>query len=158
MKYARLTKEQLEEMHPEFINFLATQGIDAQEWAEIKADNPKVAEEEIDVFSDLVWEKVLQKVEFLEHFSKQQMFLFKIEEFQISLIGLKIENPAIDITTTEGYNWLRNNLKDEQVTIYTSTKPISDERNTDIFALIKQGANITKGELYAYFEKIVSPA
>lgn len=158
MKYARLTKEQLEEMHPEFINFLATQGIDAQEWAEIKEQNPKVAEEEIDVFSDLVWEKVLQNVAFLEHFSKQQMFLFKIEEFQISLIGLKIENPAIDITTEEGYNWLRNNLKDDQVTIYTSTKPISDERNTDIFALIKQGANITKGELYAYFEKIVSPS
>lgn len=157
MKYARLTKEQLEEMHPEFINFLAAQGIDAKEWTEIKANNPKVAEEEIDIFSDLVWEKVLQKVKFLEHFSKQQIFLFKIEEFQMSLIGLKVDNPAIDLTTSDGYQWLRNNLKDDQITIYTSTKPISDERNTDIFALIRQGANITKGELYVYFENVVSP-
>lgn len=157
MKYARLTKEQLEEMHEEFSTFLATQGIDAKEWTEIKAKNPKLAEDEIDLFSDVVWEKVLRNVRFLEHFSKQQMFLFKIEEFQISLIGVKLENIAIDLTSAEGYQWLRNNLKDDQVAIYTSTKPISEERNTDIFALIKQGANITQGELYSYFEKIVSP-
>ncbi len=157
MKYARLTKEQLEEMHQEFITFLSTQGIDAEEWKKIKENKPKLAEEEIDIFSDLVWEKVLNKVKFLEHFSKQQMFLFKIEEFQISLIGVKVENQAIDITTSDGYQWLRKNLMDEQVNIYTSTKPISEERNTDIFALIKQGAHITKGELYNYFEKIVSP-
>jgi|SRR5699024_1918909 len=157
MKYARLTKEQLEEMHQEFITFLSTQGIDAEEWKDIKENKPKLAEEEIDIFSDLVWEKVLNQVKFLEHFSKQQMFLFKIEEFQISLIGVKVENSAIDITTADGYQWLRKNLMDDQVNIYTSTKPISEERNTDIFALIKQGAHITKGELYAYFEKIVNP-
>ena len=28
MKYARLTKEQFDELHPEFVNFLATQTID----------------------------------------------------------------------------------------------------------------------------------
>ena len=38
MKYARLTKEQLEELHPEFTNFLATQSIDKKEWDELKAN------------------------------------------------------------------------------------------------------------------------
>ena len=47
MKYARLTKEQFEELHTEFINFLATQSITAQEWAEIKKTKPEVAEEEL---------------------------------------------------------------------------------------------------------------
>ena len=59
MQYTRLTKEQLEELHPEFINFLATQTITAAEWEDIKTNKPKVAEEEIDIFSDLVWEGVL---------------------------------------------------------------------------------------------------
>ena len=36
MKYSRLTKEQFEELHQEFINFLATQSITAEEWKEIK--------------------------------------------------------------------------------------------------------------------------
>lgn len=158
MKYARLTKEQLEEMHEEFSTFLATQGIDAEEWKEIKENKPEVAEEEIDLFSDLVWEKVLGKVRFLEHISPQQIFLFKIEEFQMSLIGIKVDNQGLNLTTPEGYKWLQNNLMDDQVNLYTSAKPISDERNTDIFALIKQGAHITKGDLYTYFENIINPA
>ncbi len=155
MKYARLTKEQFEEMHQEFINFLATQSITADEWKKIKEEKPKVAEEEMDVFSDLIWEGVLNKVEYLEHFSPNQIFLFQISEVTINLIAIKIENEAIDITTREGYQWLQTNLMDDTVNIYTSTKAMSDDRNKDIFALIKQGANITKGELYRYFENVV---
>ncbi len=155
MKYARLTREQLEEMHQEFINFLATQSITAEEWKDIKANKPDVAEKEIDVFSDLIWEGVLNKVEYLEHFSKQQIFLFQITAATINLIAVKVENEAIDITTHEGYNWLRSNLMNDAVNIYTSTKAISEDRNKDIFALIKQGSNITKGDLYNYFAEIV---
>jgi len=69
MKYTRLTKEQLEELHQEFINFLATQAIDKAEWDKIKIEKPEVAEQELDVFSDLVWEGVLGRAQFLEHFS-----------------------------------------------------------------------------------------
>ncbi|MFV8225966.1 DUF6495 family protein [Christiangramia aquimixticola] len=156
MKYARLTKEQFEEMHQEFINFLATQSITADEWAKIKAEKPKVAEEEMDIFSDLVWEGVLNKVEYLEHFSPNQIFLFHITEVSINLIAIKVENEAVDITTREGYQWLQTNLMNEMVNIYTSSKELSDDRNKDIFALIKQGANITKGELYGYFQEIVN--
>ena len=155
MKYTRLTKEQFEEMQPEFINFLATQSITAEEWQQIKQEKPEVAEEELDVFSDLVWEGVLNNVEYLEHFSKQQLFLFHITEFEMNLIGIKIQNEAINILTKEGYQWLRDNLMNEDVTIYTSQKPVSEDRNKDIFALVQQGANITKGDLYGYFQQMI---
>lgn len=155
MKYARLTKEQLEEMHQEFINFLASQSITADEWQEIKRSKPEIAEQELDVFSDLVWEGVLNKVEYLEHFSPNQLYLFQITATTINLIAIKIENEAIDIRTKEGYSWLQGNLLDDAVNIYTSTKALSGDRNKDIFALIQQGANITKGKLFDYFEKIV---
>ncbi|MDT0678062.1 DUF6495 family protein [Autumnicola musiva] len=155
MKYSRLTKEQFEEMHQEFINFLATQSITAEEWKEIKQTKPEVAEKELDVFSDLIWEGVLNKVEYLEHFSPNQMFLFHITAATINLIAVKVESQDIDITSKAGYNWLRNNLMDDAVTIFTSTKAMSDDRNKDIFALIRQGANITKGELYQYFQEVV---
>ncbi len=157
MKYARLSKEQLEEMHQEFITFLSTQGIDAHEWSHIKAEKPEVAEDEIDIFSDLVWEKVLNNVNYLEHFSSQQIFLFKVEENQISLIGVKLDNETINLATRDGYKWLQEHLMDEAVTLYRSQKAIGESRNTDIFALIRQGANITKGELYTYFETVVNP-
>ncbi len=156
MKYSRLTKEQLEEMHQEFITFLSTQGIDAGEWKTIKENKPELAEEELDIFSDLVWEKVLAKVKYLEHFSPQQIFLFKVEDLQIQLIGIKLDNEAVNLSTREGYKWLQDHLLDNSVSFYKSTKKISEERNTDIFALIRQGANITKGELFEYFSTIVN--
>ena len=67
MKYQRLTKEQFEELHQEFINFLATQSITAKECDDIKKNKPEVAEQELDVFSDLIWEGVLSKVKYLEN-------------------------------------------------------------------------------------------
>ncbi|MFN4763611.1 DUF6495 family protein [Gillisia sp. Q332] len=156
MKYSRLTKEQFEELHQEFINFLASQSITAKEWDEIKRDKPEVAEDEMDVFSDLIWEGVLDKVTYLEHFSTQQMFLFQITQVEIHLIGIKIENEAIDITRREGYQWLQKNLMDDTVNLYTSSKVLSEDRNKDIFALIQQGAVITKGDLFQYFDKVVN--
>lgn len=155
MKYTRLTKEQFEELHEEFSKFLATQSITKEEWEGMKTDKPEMVEEELDLFSDMVWEGVLNNVQYLEHFSKQQIYLFKIGEAKMSLIAIKVENEAINVSTKEGYQWLRDNLMDEDVNIYTSEKAISEDRNKDIFALIKQGANITKGELYGYFEKLV---
>jgi hypothetical protein len=50
MKYSRLTKEQFEELHPEFTKFLASQQIDKKEWDKIKTEKPEVAEQELDVF------------------------------------------------------------------------------------------------------------
>ena len=75
MKYTRLTKEQLEEMYQEFINFLAAQSITAEEWAQIKQEKPKVAEEELDVFSDLVWEGVLNQAIFRTFLETANVFV-----------------------------------------------------------------------------------
>ena len=155
MKYIRLTKEQLDEMHQEFINFLATQSITADEWESIKRDKPKVAEQELDVFSDLIWEGVLSKVQYLEHFSAQHMFLFEVGAVKISMISIEVENKSIDITTAAGYKWLQENFMKDEVNLYTSSKLLSDDRNNDIFVLIRQGANITQGDLYKWFEKFV---
>ena len=156
MKYQRLSKEQLEELHVEFINFLATQSITAEEWSEIKANKPEVAEEEIDVFSDLVWEKVLGNAQYLEHFSKDQIHLFELDENEMHLIAIKVNNESVDLTTQEGYSWLRDNLMNDDVVFYNASKGYSEDRNLDKFQLIQKGANITRGELYHYFEKLVN--
>ncbi|KXN99972.1 histidyl-tRNA synthetase [Aequorivita aquimaris] len=156
MKYARLTKEQFEELQQEFINFLATQSITADEWKKLKIEKPEVAEQELDIFSDLIWEGVLNKVKYLEHISPKQLMLFHISEAFMELIAIKIDDENIDITTEYGYKWLQQNLHDDSVNLYTSTKAITDDRNKDIFVLIQQGSVITKGELYTYFSDLLS--
>ena len=155
MKYARLTKEQLEELKPEFVNFLATQSITGDEWATIKEKQPQVAEEEIDVFSDLVWEGVLTKAQYLEHVSPNQMHLFLLGEGNMSLIAVKINKEDIDITTAEGYAWLKENLGDDDVVFMSASKDYSADRNADKFKLISEGAVITRGDLYNWFARFV---
>ena len=155
MKYARLTKEQFEELHQEFINFLATQSVTADEWANLKANKPELAETELDVFSDLIWEGALTAAQYLEHISPNQMHLFSLNETEMHVIGVKINNDN-DITTTEGYNWLRDNLMDDAVEFLQAKKEYSEDKNLDKFTLIQQGAVITKGDLFKYFDKLIN--
>lgn len=155
MKYQRLTREQLEELHIEFINFLAAQSITAEEWNDIKANKPEVAEQELDVFSDLIWEGVLGKVTFLDHISPYSMQLFKIGEKAMSLIAIKVTNKQYDLTQPEGFAWFQENLMDESIELYTASKGFSDDKKADIFQLILQGASISKGELYTSLDNFM---
>ena len=156
MKYTRLTKEQLEELQPEFINFLATQSITGEEWIKIKQDTPEVAEDELDVFSDLIWEGVLNKVTYLENISAQQMHLFQLIDKEMKLIAVKVMNPDIDLTTKIGFDWFKKNWQSDFVEYMTASKAYTDNKNLDKFQLIKQGSVITKGELYLWFESMMT--
>ena len=156
MKYARLTKEQLDSLQQEFISFLATQTITANEWKTIKKEKPEVAEQEIDVFSDLVWEGALGQAKFLENISPKILFLFKLETLQMSLISIKLIAEGIDITTKKGYAWLQKNYASDDVEFYTAKKKYTEDKHLDIFKLIQQGAVITKGELYNFFHDILN--
>jgi hypothetical protein len=155
VKYRRLSKEQLEEMHQEFINFLATQSITADEWKSIKENKPEVAEEEIDIFSDLVWEGVLSKIEYLENISATQMHLFHLTEKEMNLIAIRVGQPGIDLRTKHGFGWFKQNYMGENVEIMTAAKAYSDDKLVDRFELIEKGAIITKGELFRYFDDII---
>ena len=155
MKYTRLTQEQLEELHEEFINFLATQSITATEWDSIKTDQPEVAEEEIDVFSDLIWEGVLSRVEYLENISAQHMHLFWLTDKEMKLISIKVRNPEIDLTTSVGFAWFKKNWQSDYIDYLTASKAYSQDANQDKFDLIKQGGVITRGDLYRWFDEII---
>lgn len=155
MKYTRLTKQQFEELHHEFINFLATQSITASEWETIKKNKPQVVEEELDVFSDLVWEGVLGKVTYLENISRQQMHLFHLADKEMKLISVKILNPDIDLNTSLGFNWFKKNWQSDFVEYLHASKAYTEDKNLDKFKLIQEGSVITKGELYQWFDNII---
>ncbi|GLB53546.1 hypothetical protein NBRC110019_25870 [Neptunitalea chrysea] len=155
MKYSRLTKEQLEEMHEEFSRFLATQQITADEWNKIKIESPDVAEQEIDIFSDLVWEKVLENVVYADKVDQQNIFLFYFGEKDMKLIAFKVSNVAIDLTTNKGMEWLIANCKEDTVRVFKANKAYSVDKKMDIFTLIQQGAVISKGELYNHFSTVI---
>jgi hypothetical protein len=155
MKYKRLTKEQFEALHKEFSNFLATQSIDKTEWDSIKANKPEVADQELDVFSDLIWEGVLTNAHYLEHFSKNHIFLFHCQEKLIQSIVLKALEPQVDFMQKEGLQWLSDNMFTDTVEIHIGKKEYKSERNTAIFDLITEGAILSDGQLYLQINGII---
>jgi hypothetical protein len=155
MKYKRLTKEQLEELHQEFATFLATQSIDKNEWDEIKVKTPEVAEQELDVFSDLIWENVLTNAKYLEHFSKNHIFLFHCQENHIDSMVIKSLVSDVDFLQKSGIEWLSDNLFTDTVEMLTGKKGYDGDRNGSIFNLIKEGAILSDGQLYLQINSII---
>lgn len=155
MKYTRLTKEQFEELHMEFARFLASQSITEEEWEKIKREKPEIADEELDIFSDLIWEGTLSNVIYLENWSENQVYLFFFGESQIALIAVKTTNKNIDFTTQEGIDWLEKNIGEDTVEIYEGTKEYTLEKNLEIFNFIKQGAIISNGEFYKNLKELL---
>lgn len=155
MKYRQLTKEQFENLHEEFALFLASQSIDVKEWNTIKVEKPAVAEEEMNVFSDVVWDDVLTKTSYVEHFSETSANLFKCDEDEIHRIAIKIDWD-INLLEQKGFEWLMQNPMDNSVEIFRGTKPYTnDERNPEIFDLIEKGSSISKGEVFEYFNQMI---
>ena len=152
MKYSRLTKEQFKELHQEFANFLASQQIDRNEWEDIKENKPEVAEEELDIFSDLVWEEVLTQAKWLEHYSKNHIFLFKLNKAEMESIIIHSHVPHADFLTEGGLHWLNEHIFSKEVEVKRGKKSFGEDRNAEIFSLVQQGAMFSEGELYKQFE------
>ncbi len=156
MKYRRLTSEQLNEMHEEFSKFLATQKIDATKWQEIKDTNPELVQEQLDLFSDLVWDKVLSNVKYIDHIDSNQLDLFRTNPESISRIVIKSNKKDFDFRNKENYQWFIDNSTDTSFTYLKGEKPYTKERNQELFDLLLKGSYISDGKLFESVAKIIN--
>lgn len=156
MKYTQLTKEQFEELHEEFAVFLAAQSIDVKEWDTIKKEKPELADKELNIFSDFVWEKVLNKANYLEHFSKDTLNLFKCNKNDMQRVVVKVKKEGVNLLEEKDFNWFLDNSKNPSIEYLKGNKVYTKDRNDEVFELIKQGAVVSKGELFEGVLKIIS--
>ena len=155
MKYTKLSKEQFEELNEEFAVFLAAQSIDVKEWTNIKKEQPELADKEMEVFSDFVWEKVLSKANYLEHFSKDSLNLFKCASDSIERIVVKVNKEGVNLLESNDFEWLLDNSKDPRVEYLKGKKAYHQERNDDLFDLIQKGSVVSDGKLYEAISKML---
>ena len=155
MKYRQLTKEQFLALSNEFAEFLATQQIDVKEWELIKKDKPLMAEEELNLFSDIVWQDVLTKTEYLEHISESHINLFKCNSEEVIRIYIKLNLPDKNFLEPEDYRWFQENLLDDSIDYFKAVKKYSKDRNEEIFELIEMGSEISKGGLFNAIKELI---
>lgn len=156
MKYSKLSKEQFEELHEEFAVFLAAQSIDEKEWSSIKKEKPELADKELEVFSDFVWEKVLSKANYLEHFSNDSLNLFKCDDKDIQRIVVKVNKEGVNLLESTDFEWFLDNSNDPRIEYLKGKKDYGLERNLEIFDLIQKGSVVSDGKLFDAILKMLS--
>ena len=154
MRYTRLTKEQFEALHQEFALFLAAQSIDTTQWNKLKQEDDGQVSLLLDQFSDLVWDESLSKVRYLEQWSPNQHLSIKKHKDHLTSIIVTVENPPYPIDEEKGWQWVLQNIQENKVEIHRGRKDLGTDPNRILFALIKAGAVITKGENYKRLAKL----
>jgi len=148
MKYKRLTNEELQALEKEFVNYLAAAQITANDWEKMKKNDLQKAEELIDVFSDMVFEKVLDKIKYLEYRDKKTLNIFYCTEDSVVMVGLRVkENGLVDLTEKDVLNqWNKSNS--DSVNVVKSEKKYSKERGLEVFELLQSGCLIVDDKLF----------
>ena len=141
MKYRILSDTELKELEKEFIQFLVSNGIDDGEWKKINNTDPDKAIELVEIFSDIVFEKAFKKVQFLEHVSPNSIKVFMFGSDKIYLIGIDSTHPEIDFRDRDVLTALASNFAEykDKLHIYRTDKQIAENRESEIFKLMKDG-------------------
>ena len=152
MKYRRLSNDELAELETEFVRFLVSNTVTGDDWEKIKKENPERAEGLIEIFSDIVFDKTISKVEYLEMKTPKDLKIFKCNKEDIELMGLKVEGDSDldftqDITPEEMMEKLQSS--DAKLQMYSANKKYKDgNRLQEIFQMMQWGSLISDGKLF----------
>ncbi|MCB0640108.1 MAG: hypothetical protein KDC44_00650 [Phaeodactylibacter sp.] len=161
MKYRRLDSSELEEVQASFVRFLASHQITSQDWEKLKADKTPKVDALIEQFSDLVFERVLSEVEYLEFKSPDDIKTFHCAAEKITLLGIQVSGESrLDFTQTEAPELMLKQLYESgaQLRLYAGEKAYSKARNLELFDMMENGAKISKDGLLFKTLKALQPS
>jgi len=146
MKFRCLTDEELKELEQEFKHFLISNNVYTEEWVELNKKKDKRVKELIELFSDIVLEKALKNIRFIEHIMPHDIQSFKCDGNEMILIGITSKNKKIDFTKD-----VLNDFKDE-LDIFKTSKPYHKQREIEVFELLQSGCSIIDEERFKKLE------
>lgn len=161
MKYRRLNQEELEELKDDFIKFLASNSVLPDDWKRLRDKEKERALKMLDVFSDIIFEKVLTNLAFLQFKSSKDIKTFSCGPNGMELYGIRVKGKTkINFNNAQKpADMLKMIQADSNATvqIYASKKPYLKERNIELFEMMENGCKISNGVLYKTLEKLKSP-
>lgn len=152
MKYRRLRFDELQGLEKDFINFLAANSVTSSDWEKLKNESQDKAEKMIDIFSDMIFEQTLQKVEYLEQKSAREIRTYHCGTDKMNMIGILIEGPSsLDFRQNLDPQQMmaQLSLSGAQLKLFKGEKTYKKDRNLELFDLMEKGALISRdGHLY----------
>ena len=150
--FRSLTLKELELFEQEFREYLAVNGIDASVWKQIKDNEPNKVEEHISVFSDVIYNSVLAKMEYVEYATENDIKYFYYGKEKAELIGL--ESNEVSFTKPEEVIRAIENKK-ASIRSYRTSKDYTKKREEELFTMLKNGCQPSDGKMFKLLEKLV---
>ena len=139
---------------------MASHTITAADWEKLKTNDQDKVNSLIDVFSDIVFEKVINGVTYLEYKTKDDIKTFYCEEEKIIMNGLAVGGESqLDLSANEDPKLMMQKLQASGVPLrlYTAEKAYKPTRAQEIFRMLEGGALISKdGYLFKTLEGLKS--
>lgn len=158
VKYRRLNQEELKELEQDFVHFLSAQSITADDWISIKETDESRMNELIDQFSDIVLEKALSNISYLEMLSEKEMRIFKMDDSKARLVGLKAATSSLDLRREEDLELLFKEIdvmKKQNIELFQLNKEYTKPKADEVFFLIQNGALISDNKLYDILDSLI---
>lgn len=152
MKFRRLTNEELTHLEKEFIDFLVSNTVTADDWVKVKNEQPEKAEELISMFSDVVLDKVYSKVVLLEKREPNNLLFFRFDGELIQMLGISTKDNSIDFTDVS------NDIDYGSIKLdgFRTSKVVAKEaKSEEVFQLIESGCIMGNAELYKILDSII---
>lgn len=159
MNYRRLHIEELEAIKDEFVRFLASNSVTADDWVRLKQTDTTAAESLLDVFSDIFWEKALTKIPAVEVRTKNMLRVLRFNDDRAELVEIRLpEDAEIDLTNSKDLNALSSGEIDIlkfNPSLFVGTHKYPNGRNQELFALIEAGAQPCKESMFMALKAMV---
>ena len=147
-KYRSLSLEELHALEKEFVEYLILNGIIADDWEKLKKDDRDKADQIIDLFSDVVFESIFRKVEFLEFRKAKELRTYQCLADKLILVGMKADPLSDTDFTDPAYIQKASQAPPDSLKVYTIEKPYSKERELELFEMTEAGCMISDGRTF----------
>lgn len=134
-------------MEDDFHIFLDEEGIKVKEWKDYHKQSPESAKQLLAKFSDKVFLKVLEDVEYLEHRSAKSLRLFECRKDKMVMIGLDIDTESeLDLTNPQSVGFSLTNEK--AMKIFQLEREYELIREDEIYHLMECGCYVVNGDVF----------
>lgn len=148
IKYRLLSQEELAELEQEFIEFLILNGIAADDWKAMKEQHPDDSMRMIELFSDVVFDSIMRKTQFLELRDKRELKTLQCLEDKFVLVGLNASKTHEADFTDSQYVESALSTPPSNLEVYTVEIKYEKPRGEEVFQLMERGYEISDGKLF----------
>lgn len=155
MKYRLLSDDELEIFEEDLKQFLIANGIDGSEWEKINRSDKENAIRLVELFSDVVLQKVYEKVKYIEHRSPSSCLTFSFNKDNVELISINAKNDKADLSTPESIHKALTEQSSE-LTFFKTQKAYTKEREEEIHEMLMQGCVNSSEAFWIMLNKAIS--